>query len=232
MTAESTQLEVSIQYKFKNLSLLSSALTHPSHDLSESGRDARQTYQRLEFLGDSVISLVVAEMLYNYYQEDDEGELAIMQSNLVKTDMLATIAMGLDLGKFLMMDRGEEKNGGRHNKRNLENSLEALIGAIYLDSGYEATHTVVVKLWQPYVANTYITSIKQKDYKSQLQEMMHKSGLPSPNYQIILQQGTAHEPIFTVEVVVAEHIAQGVAKNKKQAEQNAAYKMLETLKCL
>ncbi len=228
MKPELTQLEVAINYDFKNKSLLLSALTHPSTDLSEAGILSRKTYQRLEFLGDSVVSLVVAEILFKAYPEADEGQLAIMQSNLVKTEMLATIATNFNLGLFLIMDRGEEKNGGRQNQRNLENSLEALIGAIYLDSGYEAVHKVMTQLWQPYLIDTN-AKIKQKDYKSQLQEIIHRSGFTPPQYKTISQKGTPHQPVFTVQVIAGKHIAEGVAQNKKQAEQNAASKMLALL---
>ncbi|CAL7963042.1 Ribonuclease 3 [Alphaproteobacteria bacterium] len=188
-------LEKAIGYTFKDKDLLIHAITHPSHKEVKVGNS---NYQRLEFLGDSVIGLVIADFLYRQHTEAAEGMLSVMQANLVNTNVLFEIAMSIDLGKYIVMDIGEENIGGRSNKHNLENTLEALMAAVYLDSNYNVVSSVIQKLWQPLFVSPKLYSISQ-DYKSQLQEWAQKNGKPIPKYTIIKQEGLSHMPNFTIE---------------------------------
>jgi ribonuclease III len=206
-----------IPYQFQNDLLLKQALTHPS--FVKSNKNLHSHYERLEFLGDSILSMVIAEILYKERIQDDEGNLSIMHSNLINAQSIAKVANMIDLGSLLIMDNGEEISGGRFNERNLENAMEALIAAVYLDSDYETVRAFIKGLWYPLLNDK---TILEKDKKSLLQEwaQSHNAGLPS--YHLVNRIGKPHESVFTIEVVIKDHNGIGVGRSKKEAEHKAA----------
>jgi ribonuclease III len=213
-----------LNYRFKNLQLYSAALTHPS------SRE-KQNYQRLEFLGDKVLGMVIAELIHQQFPEKKEGELSVIFANLVQTSALAEIAQHQHLGSHLVMDNGEEKSGGAHNPKNLENALEAMIAAIYLDSDYETIKQIITSLFHPYLQN--ISQLTKKDDKSALQELVQKKYSVIPQYKLLSKTGADHDPTFVVEVEISKEPIffhqQGVGKTRKAAEYDAAKKMLNQL---
>lgn len=213
-------LEESIGYRFQDTALMARALTHPS--LGKSGSN-----QRLEFLGDAVLGLVITELLYELYPAEQEGELARRLAALVRGETLAAIAAELALGDALQMSSSEAGSGGRASASNLEDALEALIGAIYLDGGLEAAKAFILPRWQERATTLSTTS---KDAKTALQEWAQARGLPTPSYTVTAQDGPAHAPHFTVRAEVKDHgNAEASGASKRAAEQAAAEKLLATL---
>lgn len=216
-------LQTSIGYQFSNARLLELALTHRS--LIREGQAASN--QRLEFLGDAVLGLVIAEMLYTLFPAEAEGDLSKRLVSLVNGEQLAVIAQTMQLGSYLHLSGGEADQGGRENPSNLEDALEALLGAVYLDGGLEAAKTIITRFWKDYA-----TALKAppKDPKTTLQEWAQGRGLPLPEYTLISSNGPSHAPLFVVEVNV-EGIApvRAEAGVKKTAERLAAEKLLAGL---
>lgn len=169
-------------YKFNNPQLLEEALTHPSICVNRNYKAIRNSYERLEFLGDAVLGLVISDLLMAKYEYEDEGKLAKRRSGLVSGEILAKIATKLNLGDEIEMTNSERKLDGQTNSNNLENALEAVIGAIYLDSGLEEAKKVIWRIWQPYIEEMIEVPI---DPKSQLQEILQKRGKPLPIYELI-----------------------------------------------
>lgn len=209
---------MNIDYKFKNLNLLELALSHPSTVISNGG----VSYERMEFLGDRVLNLIIAEHLYKTFPELPEGKLALILSSLVSRPTLASVAMTIDLGKNLKMSGSEDTIGGRDNSKNLGDALEALIGAVFIDGGFSEAKNFILSLWHEYLSHKHTDLIK-KDPKSTLQEWAQKNGKAIPIYQVIERVGADHNPTFTIGVKVEgfESLeAQG--KTKKEAEAKAA----------
>jgi ribonuclease III len=223
MAPSRAQLEAQLGYNFTNARLLELALTHRS--LTREGNAASN--QRLEFLGDAVLGLVIAEMLYALFPGEAEGDLSKRLVSLVNGEQLAVIAQTLHLGDYLHVSGGEAEQGGRENPSNLEDALEALLGAIYLDGGLDAAKAVITRYW-----GDYATALKSppKDPKTTLQEWAQARGLPLPEYALISSDGPSHAPLFVVEVRV-EGIAplRAEAGVKKTAERLAAEKLLASL---
>ena len=218
------RLQKRINYKFTSEALLEEALTHPSMTRSQSSKD----YERLEMLGDKVLGLAIADMLFRENRALDEGMLSIMHSNLINTEFVSNIAMGIELGEFMRFDIGEKKNNGGNNRRNLENCLEAIIGAVYMDSSFGEALRVVSEMWKPYIHSS--DNLHLRDPKSKLQEWAQYHGKDIPVYMVVKEEGTAHAPLFTVRVLVeGEGEAYASASSKKQAQKNAAQNMLELL---
>lgn len=214
------QLESHIRYQFKDKALLKLALTHPS--LAEKNNN-----QRLEFLGDSVLGSIVSDLLYTLFPDEPEGALARRHAALVCRETLVQMAQSIGLADHLMMSAGEKSAGGRENPGNMEDAMEALIGAMYLDGGYEAVHKFVALYWQPLAR-----SLKEppQDAKTALQEWAQGKSLPLPDYILLRTDGSAHEPVFTVEVhVQGQQSVQATAKSKRAAEQSAAEQLLRKL---
>jgi ribonuclease III len=213
-----------LNYRFKNLQLYSTALTHPS------SRE-KQNYQRLEFLGDKVLGMVIAELIHHQFPDKKEGELSVIFANLVQTSTLAEIAKNQHVGSHLIMDNGEEKSGGAQNPKNLENALEAMIAAIYLDSDYETIKQIIIGLFQPYLQD--ISQLTKKDDKSALQELVQKKYNVIPQYKLLSKTGADHDPTFIVEVGITKKPnffhQEGIGKTRKAAEYDAAKKMLNKL---
>lgn len=217
------KLQSQINYQFNDPKLLRRALTHRSY-LNEA-EQALKSNERLEFLGDAVLELLISRYLFKNQPQQPEGVLTAARSAIVRTESLAKIAQNLNLGDYLFLSRGEEQTGGRQNEHLLANTTEALVGAIYLDGGLEACQSFIQKNLLPLAQN--ILSKPLKDPKSKLQEKIQAKGYPSPTYQTIKQSGPDHDTNFTIAVIVnGTQLATGQGKNKQSAQQNAARKAL------
>jgi ribonuclease-3 len=212
---------------FKNKNLLKQALTHRSF-LNET-KEKVESNERLEFLGDSIISFVVSDYLYVNYGEFDEGKLTNLRSLLVNTRSLAQLGEGLELGKELRLSKGEEESGGRNNLSLLADAFEAVVGALYLDQGIEVTTQFLREILIPQ-AEVYIQKKVLKDPKSLLQEHVQSQKLEPLTYKVIEEKGPAHAKVFTMGVFVGQkQLGTGVGKSKQEAEENAAESALDRI---
>ena len=214
-----------ISHFFKNENLLEEALTHPS--LSKEDK-TKPNYQRLEFLGDKILSLVIAEFLMKKYPNEKEGDLSKRQAFLISGETLAQIALEVGLENVIKVSRGEKTMGGRTNKRNLENVLEALIGAIYLDSNYEAAKNFIMKFWHDYLEKN---SSPPKDPVSELQELVQTKSKKLPEYILTKSGGSDHDPTFLAEVKISylDESFSAFGKSKKEAQKNVAIEALKKI---
>lgn len=216
-------LESRIGYHFLNRELLLTALTHASA-ISEGGAPARANYQRLEFLGDRVLGLVIAEMLFEAFPRAQEGELSQRLTGLVRNESCADVALALDLGKAIRLGGGEAQSGGRNKAAILGDVCEAVLGAIHIDGGLEAARKFVAANWQARMLNW---RGPLRDAKTTLQEWAQARGRPTPNYTIFDQRGPDHAPIFEIEVSVDNvSPARAEGRSRREAEQEAASVML------
>ena len=210
-----------------NSSIYETAFIHRSF-LNES-KEARESNERLEFLGDSVLSLIVSSFLFKTRARDDEGSLTSLRAYMVKTDSLGLAAKKLDLGNFLKLSKGEEVSGGRENTQILANTYEAVLGAIFLDLGMEAADKFV----RATLLTLFTQEIKKgapRDPKSELQEVIQSKFQVSPKYKVLASLGPDHAKRFTVGVFIKERqIGQGHGSNKQQAEEEAAKIALKRL---
>lgn len=227
MTA-SDALEKRLGVKFKNHELLREALIHSSH-LNENPDRAPQSNERLEFLGDAVLGLVVADELFAAHPELQEGRLTELRTHLVRRDTLAEAARRLGLGEALLLGRGEEAGGGRRRPTNLSHVYEAVVGAIFLDRGLAAARRFVRRsLRQEF--ELVIDRAASLDPKSRLQELMQASNQQTPVYRVVRTEGPDHARRFTIEVVVGDQaLATGTGSSKQQAEKEAARGALERM---
>ncbi len=213
---------------FQNPLLLETALTHRSA-LNERLSSATESNERLEFLGDAVLELVSTAYLFERCPDEPEGILTAYRSALVKTTTLAQVAKKLQLGERLYLSRGEESTGGRENASLLADTVEALIGALYLDQGYEQASSFI----QTHILSLFDNVIQHrlyKDAKSDLQELVQSKKWPTPEYRVIQATGPDHEKNFVVEVIISgEPYARGEGKSKQLAQQQAATAALEKL---
>ena len=220
-------LEKKLGVTFKNKDLLRRALIHRSY-LNEDPKST-ESNERLEFLGDSVLSLITSRFIYEKFPADTEGQLTATRSRLVQTKTLAQIAQSLELGTFLKMSKGEEMSGGRNNLSLLADTFEAVLGATFLDQGLVAA-SKIVKSHLLSQLDQVLTSREMSDYKSKLQELVQQREKTSPNYQVIRSEGPDHAKTFYMEVVVTDHsLGQGMGHSKQEAEQMAAKDALERL---
>lgn len=211
--------------QFRGSQLVRRALTHPSCAQKQDG--VPMNNQRLEFLGDSVLGMVVAEILYEMYPAEQEGELARRFSGLVCGERLVQVAQAIGLDEALMLSDSEMDNGGRQNPSNLEDACEALIGAIYLEAGFDVARQFVRQYWY---ALAQSVSEPPKDPKTALQEWAQGRGLPLPTYTLLKEDGLSHAPEFTIEVSVkGKGSAAATAGSKKAAEREAAALLLHDL---
>ena len=202
-------------YEFRQPQLLQRALTHRSY--------APEHNERMEFLGDSILGCVIAKHLYSSFPQLSEGELSRLRSNLVREETLATLAQQLDLGSHLRLGEGELKSGGFRRPSILADALEALFGAVLLDSGFSEAEQAVLNLYVPYL-ETVDVQTQGKDAKTLLQEYLQGKRIPLPTYTIIAMQGEAHEQSFQVECAIPslKISARGTGTSRRNAEQQAA----------
>jgi ribonuclease-3 len=195
--------------------LLQRALTHRSY--------APEHNERMEFLGDSILGCVIAKYLYSNYPQLSEGELSRLRSNLVREETLATLAQQLDLGSHLKLGEGELKSGGFRRPSILADALEALFGAVFLDSGFSEAEQAVLSLYIPYLEKVDVQTLG-KDAKTMLQEYLQGKRIPLPVYSIVAMQGEAHEQSFQVECAIPslKISARGTGTSRRNAEQQAA----------
>ena len=218
-------LEERIGYKFRNPLLLAEALTHPSL-----GHETQQRHfdnQRLEFLGDAILQLVVTEYLFGHFKDQPEGQLTKLRSRLVSRDALKAHAAALDLGQFLLMGRGEEASGGRARVSTLADAFEALIGAIYLDSDLETARKFVLAQARDELADI-AKEPTDINPKGELQELLQSISPRSPVYEVLSQSGPEHDKRFVVQAVWEGIVlGKGRGRSKKQAETAAAEQAME-----
>ncbi|HCR81391.1 MAG: Ribonuclease 3 [Candidatus Pacebacteria bacterium GW2011_GWB1_47_8] len=215
--------------KFKNQQLLKTALSHRSSLNEPTVKSGKQSYERLEYLGDAVLELATSEWLFHTHPSEPEGILTAYRSALVKTSTLAETAQALKLGEKMYMSRGEEATGGRQNDSLLADVFEAVIGALYLDQGYPAVKTFLEKTLFPKFAKIKQEKLYQ-DHKSLYQETVQAKGLPTPSYEVTKEEGPDHEKTFTINVLVNNEVTgTGTGKSKQQAQQAAARSALEKL---
>ena len=221
-----TPLEESIGYKFRNSLLLAEALTHPS--LGHETQRYHFDYQRLEFLGDAVLQLVITEYLFRNFRVEAEGQLTKLRSRLVSRDALKTHAAALDLGRYILMGRGEETSGGRERTSTLADTFEALIGALYLDGGLEVAKNFILAQTRGDLEKLAKEPVDINP-KGDLQEFLQSISPRSPIYELVSQSGPEHEKTFISQVVWEGIVlGQGSGRSKKQAETAAALEALNS----
>jgi ribonuclease III len=221
------RLQEQLGYQFRQLERLIEALTHPSqsHEQRREGPDN----QRLEFLGDAVVQLVVTECIYEKFPLADEGELTPLRAALVNRQQLQSLADGLGLGDLLILGRGEEQSGGRRRVSNLADAMEAVIGAVFLDGGWEAVRPVVRVLWAAAMDTAKIEEELQNP-KGALQERLQSGGANPPQYECVDESGPSHARRYEIKVVWrGEELGRGSGASKKEAEAGAARAALKKL---
>ncbi|MCI0619882.1 ribonuclease III [Candidatus Wolfebacteria bacterium] len=220
------EFQSSIGVTFKDERLLARALTHRSY-INENKHLQLKHNERLEFLGDAVLELVTTEFLFDKYPDKTEGDLTSYRAAMVNTTMLSTVASDLGINEYLLLSKGEAKDTGRARQYILANTFEALLGALYLDQGYERARAFVAKYLFP-LADDIVAHRLWQDAKSHFQEIaQEKSGI-TPTYQTLDEVGPDHDRHFTVGVFIGERkIAEGGGKSKQEAEQDAAQNALE-----
>ncbi len=221
------KLQSIIRVKFKNKSLLNRALIHRSY-INEAGVNVRDN-ERLEYLGDSVLALVVNEYLIKRFEDYLEGDLAKIKSAVVSETTLSKVGNEINLGSFILMGRGEEQSGGRTRPSILANTLEAVIGAIYLDSGLKASKKFVLSLLRSDIERIDSQSY-YRDPKTTLQEYVQKKYRERPVYEVVEESGPDHQKEFTVKLSVhGRDVVTGKGNSKRKAEMDAAKKALEKI---
>ena len=218
-------LERALGVRFRDAGLLRLALVHSSY-LNENPAEYRESNERLEFLGDAVLGVIVAEELYSSNPGWPEGKLTQARAAIVQESTLAEAARSIGLGEMLLMGKGEAAGGGRRRSSNLSSGLEAVIGAVFLDQGYESARAAVLR-----VLADQLVSLEQPEIasnpKSVLQEAVQSEGLPAPSYRIVHEEGADHDRLFVAEVTVGgEVVGRGEGKRKSLAEQEAAAEAL------
>lgn len=223
MTQPVADLSKTLGYRFTDLNLMQQALTHRS----AGGRNN----ERLEFLGDALLGSVIAAELYARYPQAREGELSRLRSSLVRREALAGLARDLEIGRYLKLGTGERKSGGHHRGSIMADALEALLGAIYLDGGFDSCRDCILSLFEKLLDQAPdLDSLK--DPKTRLQEHLQSRQLALPEYSVLDVSGEAHAQFFTVNCTVSAAevmVTEGTARSRRHAEQDAAEKMLGLL---
>ncbi len=220
-------IEEKIGYSFRDKGLLQTALTHSSYARDRNGLG--EYNERLEFLGDAMLDAIAAEELYKVFSDREEGFLSRTRASLVCERFLFEVAQQLELGSYLRLGTGEEKTGGRERPSILADAVEAIIGAVFLDGGYEAVRNVVLELLKDGFREVREGRAIITDYKTALQELLQAEGIAAADIQYVDagQTGPDHDKVFTVKLnIKGAEEAEGVGKSKKQAQQNAAEKAL------
>ena len=220
-------LERKIGYQFKNKALMKEAITHSSYAKERKSQHIKYN-ERLEFLGDAVLSIVVSDYIFKHCPELPEGELTKLRASLVCEKSLFEFAKIIDLGKYLILSKGERNNGGAERPSILSDAFEALIAAIYIDGGYEPASKHVLNFVIPAIKN--LKTKKNKDYKTTLQEIVQKNPGEKLEYVLVAESGPDHNKHFVVEVHLNSNvIGKGGGRSKKEAEQQAAHEALELM---
>ncbi len=221
-----SELERNLGYTFKSRKILLKALLHKSYSFE---KGLSENYEVLEFLGDSVISLIVSEILINKFPQKREGELSHIRAFLVSEPSLAKLARKIELGKFILLGKGEIKTGGKEKESILCDVFESIFGAIYLDSNFETAKRVFKETFLEEMWRIFSSRKVHKDFKSQLQEYTQRHFGLIPTYEIVEEKGPEHEKTFTVKCTVEGKAIIAKGKSKKEAEQEAAKQMLKAL---
>ena len=222
------QLQKALGVKFKNSSLLEQALVHRSY-LNETRAQGLESNERLEFLGDAVLGLVISQQLCADFPDLDEGELTRLKTSLIRWETLARAADRLSLGEHLLLGHGEETTGGRQRPSNLARALEAVIGATFLDRGLDKTRDFILRCLAPDFADVEDGQVAL-DSKSRLQQLAQSHWHETPIYRTVAATGPDHAKVFTVEVQVADRtLGRGRGRSKKEAESEAARQAVETI---
>ena len=220
------ELEAAIGYRFHNITLLQNALAHSSY-ANERWHDSLKSNERLEFLGDSILGMVVAEYLYRNFPDRPEGELTRMRADMVCETSLAAIANSFGLGGHLLLGHGEEQGGGRGRVSILADAVESIIAACFLDGGMEAARSFIERF---VLCNVPVTRLHNEDHKTALQELVQQKKNQTLSYALIGESGPDHDKHFTVQVSLnGQVIGQGSGTSKKRAEQDAARVAIEKL---
>ena len=220
-------LEAAIGYRFQNITLLQNALTHSSY-ANERWHNSLLSNERLEFLGDSILGMVVAEYLYRNFPDRPEGELTRMRADMVCETSLAQIALRVDLGKHLLLGHGEERFGGRTRPSILADAVESVIAATFLDGGMAAVESFISRF---VLCDVPVSKMHNTDYKTVLQELIQQKKNQVLLYRLVGESGPDHDKTFTAQVLLNDEvIGEGVGSSKKRAEQDAARVALENLK--
>ena len=219
-------LEAAIGYHFENITLLQNALTHSSY-ANERWHNSLASNERLEFLGDSILGMVVAEYLYTHFPDRPEGELTRMRADMVCEKTLAAVANRVNLGQHLLLGHGEEQGGGRKRNSILADAVESIIAAAFLDGGMEAAKALIQQF---ILCDVPVTKLNNMDYKTTLQEQVQQKKNQVLTYHLVGESGPDHDKQFAVEVHLnGQVIGKGIGSSKKRAEQDAARTALEAL---
>jgi ribonuclease-3 len=219
-------LEAAIGYRFSNITLVQNALTHSSY-ANERWHDSLRSNERLEFLGDSILGMVVAEHLYKNFPNRPEGELTRMRADMVCEQTLAAAANRIGLGTHLLLGHGEEQGGGRNRNSILADAMESVIAACFLDGGMDAALKVVQQF---ILVEVPVTKLHNADYKTKLQELVQQKKNQVLTYTLVGESGPDHDKQFAVEVRLNGNVVgSGTGSSKKRAEQKAAHTAIETL---
>lgn len=212
---------------FVQLTLLNEALTHPSYAHEH---QLNSHYERLEFLGDAVVGLVVSHLLYKQFPTSPEGTLSRIKANLVSASHLAQIGNALQLSDLILLGKGEQQSIGRGRQSIVANAVEAVVGAIYLDQSWSVTHRIITQLWEPAISRAQTHQTPISDAKSALQELLQAQGGTTPTYRLASAEGPDHAKVFCSEVLHnGKILGSGVGRSKKEAEQEAARQAFEYL---
>lgn len=226
MEIDFEQLEQRLGHSFAERALVVRALTHPSLEHERAGEG---DYQRLEFLGDAVLGMLLAEALYSRFPEWSEGDLSRFRAQLAGQETLAGVARGCGLGEFIRLGRGEEQTAGRDKDSILADVIESLIAAVYLDGGLESARRLVLRLFDEHL-DIPDSLLKINDPKSALQELLSARHLPPPHYRLLEESGPPHARQYRFQVLVGDEPAgEGEGRSKKAAQQAAAARALERL---
>ena len=222
---ELAALQKTLGYTFSDLKLLNKSLTHKSYVNEKT--EALKHNERFEFLGDSVLDLIMSDYMVSEYEDFREGMLSKIRASVVNESCLAELARRIDLGRYLLLGKGELLSGGREKVSLLANAFEAMAGAVYRDSNLEKASAIFLPLLQPEI-NKFIENRSSRDYKSELQEYTQNKLLCIPTYKVTRERGPDHEKEFEIVVMVKEQVkGNGTGRSKKEAEQSAAKMALE-----
>jgi len=224
------ELENLLGHRFSTRSLLVQALTHRSF-INESAIENLQNNESLEFLGDAVLGFIISARIYQLFPDLNEGELSKIKAFLVSAANLFQLAKGIRLGEFIYLSRGEIISGGRKKRAILVDTYEAIIGAIYLDTGIKSASDFIESQMQTILQNMDIRQLTYGDFKSAFQEFLHNTGQPEPVYRVVDELGPDHQKTFVIQVLINEEIvAEASGKTKKEAQQSAAQLALKKMK--